>query len=156
MSLQPPADPQRASALEGDIRFDQYKLALEMITKMSDRRHVTNRFFIGLLSGFGGLYSVLAKARPSPTRSAWEHVLPIVPVGLCVAWWLLITSYRHVTEAKWSVIYKMEAKLPEQPFTEEDAILEKEERRFSITKDERWVPIIIGFVFLLLFIVPLL
>jgi hypothetical protein len=173
MSVDPPSNLSRATATE-EMRFNQYKLALEMITKMSDHRQASNRFFIGLLSGFGALYSVLLKAKSSETRTMWEHVLPILPVGLCVTWWLLITSYRHVTDAKRAVIYKLEEKLPEQPFSAESRFLRGEPldhdlhaegghvpariawktREFSITRIERSVPIVIGLIFLFLFVLP--
>jgi len=59
------------------------------------------------------------------------------------------------------VIYKLEERLPEKPFTEERDLLLKENPlakktgEFPITRIERWVPIIIGFVFVLMFILPL-
>jgi hypothetical protein len=40
------------------LLFEQYKLAVEMANGISARRQAANKFFIGLVSGFGALHSL--------------------------------------------------------------------------------------------------
>src|SRR5262249_10171139 len=97
--------------------FEQYKLAVEMAAGISARRQAANSFFIGLVSGFGILNSLLDKPK------ADLRALLILPICLCVVWWLTLYSYRRINKAKWEVIYELEEKLPKQPFTREDHLL---------------------------------
>jgi hypothetical protein len=159
-----------------DVLLEQYKLALEMAVHMSNKRQDANNFYIGLVSSFGGLYALLEKAPASFTRSAWDNVLPILAVCWCVAWWLTLRQYRRVNMAKWQVIYGLEAQLPgDKPFKLEGDLLELESRKgkkdkskkdqskeepspgtFAFTRIEKTVPILVGLIFLLLAVRPLL
>jgi hypothetical protein len=99
-----------------DLLLEQYKLAVEMAARMSAKRQDADNFYIGLVSAFGGLYSLLNKSQASLGRSAWQDVLPILAVW-CVVWWLTIQRYRRLNIAKWNVIERLETNLPAAPFT---------------------------------------
>jgi hypothetical protein len=86
---------------------------------MSAKRQDANKFYIAIVSGFGGLYSLLDKESSSFTQLAWECVLPILAVCWCLVWWLTIRGYRRINIAKWKVIEKLETKLPAAPFPRE-------------------------------------
>jgi hypothetical protein len=130
-----------------DIVFQQYKLAVEMATGLSARRQAANNFFIGLVSGFGALYSLLDKSGRSTSQPTGDPVLLILPICLCIVWWLTIRSYRRINKTKWYVIYKLEEQLPKSPFKCEDEKLGK--KRFMLTKYEQAIPLLVGSVFLL-------
>jgi len=152
------------------VLFEQYKLAVDMANTISSRRQAANNFYVGLVSGFAALPSVLEKAVPSLTATPREPILLILPLCLCVLWWLTIYSYRRINKAKWNVIYKLEEKLPMAPFTlERDALKPKSKKEelgsksekeglgsFMLTKVELAIPILVGLVFLLLACRPLL
>ena len=148
-----------------DLLLEQYKLAVEMAARMSAKRQDANNFYIGLVSAFGGLYSLLNKSQPSLGRSAWQDVLPILAVCWCLVWWLTIQRYRRLNIAKWNVIERLETNLPAAPFTWEKEELKrftsKEEQRtspgsFALTAVEGTIPILVGLVFLLFAVRPLL
>jgi hypothetical protein len=124
-----------------NVLFEQYKLAVEMAAGISARRQAANSFFIGLVSGFGVLQSLL-------TASPREQALLVLPICLSVVWWLTIYSYRRINIAKWKVIYQLEKSLPAAPFTSEDAELKS--KAFILTKLELAIPVVVGLVFLLL------
>lgn len=142
------------------ILFEQYKLAVEMAAGISARRQAANTFFIGLVSSLGAFDALVA----NPTGSARGHVLLILPICWCVIWWLTIQSYRRINIVKWEVIEELEASLPARPFTSEGEKLESisSQRRplrqgsFAFTKLEAVIPILVGFIFLLLAARPLL
>jgi hypothetical protein len=120
------------------VLFEQYKLAVEMAAGISGRRQSANAFFIGLVSGFGVVHSLL---------KGIAHSLLILPICLCVVWWFTIYSYRRINRAKWTVIYELEKNLPAAPFTSEGEELGS--RSFMLTKLELAIPIVVGLVFLL-------
>jgi hypothetical protein len=158
--------PQLPGSPRVDVVLEQYKLAVEMAAHMSTKRQDANKFYISLVSAFGVLYSLLDKAPPSFTRSAWEDVLPILAVCWCFAWWLTIQDHRRLNMAKWKVIYKLENALPTAPFKWEEEELETLESNkqpikispgsFAFTTVERVLPILVGLIFLLLAARPLL
>jgi hypothetical protein len=120
------------------VLFEQYKLAVEMASGISARRQAANNFFIGLVSGFGIVHSLLEKV---------EQSLLILPICLCAVWWFTIYSYRRINKAKWEVIYELEKNLPATPFTDEGEKLGS--RSFMLTKLELTIPLVVGLVFLL-------
>lgn len=123
---------------EQKVLFEQYKLAVEMAAGISARRQTANSFFIGLVSGFGVVDSLLEKAAQS---------LLVLPICLCAVWWFKIYSYRRINKAKWNVIYKLEKNLPAKPFTDEGEELGS--KSFMLTKLELAIPLVVGLVFLL-------
>jgi hypothetical protein len=137
-----------------NVLFEQYKLAVEMADRMSAKREAANKFFVGLVSAFGGLYALLNDA-PLLLRTAWEYVLPMLAICWCVLWWFTIRHYRRLNQIKWKVIEEeLESNLPLKPFRSEDALLGK--RRFGLTKLELIIPVIVGLVFVLLAARPFL
>lgn len=143
--------------LDVPMLFEQYKLAVQMADKISGRRHAANNFFIGLLSGFGFLYSLLEKSPPSLLRDVWNHALPILATCLCALWWLSIKAYRRLNSAKWEVIAEMETKLPASPFASEwEKLGSGRSRHVELTKVEAAIPVLVGLLFLLLAARPVL
>jgi hypothetical protein len=138
------------AAEQKKLLFEQYKLAVEMATGISVRRQAANNFYIGLVSGFGVLHSLFEKFAPTFSQSPRERVLLILPICLCVVWWLTIYSHRRIDKVKWDVICELENKLPDTPFTSETKKLGS--KSFNLTKTELAIPILVGLVFLLLIV----
>jgi len=117
--------------------LDQYKLAVEMADRVSARRATANSFFITV-------QSALATAFGFSNHERW----PLAVAGLVVAaaWWLSLRSYRMLNGAKFEVINKMEQRLPEAPFKDEWAILDRKEgplhkRYAALSFVEQTVPV---------------
>lgn len=122
--------------------MEQYRLYVEMSERLSSRRMLANSFFTGMNTAVVGALAIALKERL------------IEPVGLilapvtaallmCVAWWLMIVSYRKLNGGKFEVILAMERLLPLAPFTAEWAVLGRGEqgRRYRpITSVELLVP----------------
>ena len=169
MSVQPSADsPLKPAANAPDsspVRFEQYKLAVEMAAHMSTNRQDANKFYIALISAFGGLYTLIDKTQSLLAWSAWQAILPILAVCWCFVWWVTIRHYRRLNIAKWNVIEKLELNLPDDPFTGEKEELRKLAENieeplapgsFGFTTIEGIIPILVGLIFLLLAARPLL
>jgi len=142
-----------------------YKLTVEMADRVSARRAVANAFFLTVNTTLVAVVGL----RNETTGSA------LLPVSVCVAgiavaacWWFLLRNYRHLSEAKFAVINKIESEnLPVKPFLDEWAVLgagdTKPGRLTKIRAGlrqlgnvERVVPIVFGLLYVMLLVGRLL
>lgn len=138
-----------------------YKLAVEMADRVSARRAVANAFFLTVNTTLVAVVGLRSETSSSV----------LLPVSVCVAgiavatcWWLLLRNYRHLNEAKFAVINRIEdAHLPIKPFLDEWAVLDgAESKPGRLTKVragfrqlgtiERVVPIVFGLLYVMLLI----
>lgn len=167
--VSPASSPTRRSPRQREMLFAQYKLAVEMAAHSSTKRQEANRFYIGLITSFGVLYSLMEKLPESATRTLWKNVLPLAAVAWCGVWWFTIRSYRRINKAKWHAIYELEKHLPGKPFRLEQAFLSGQTESehvagskgdtpgsFALSSLELLMPILVGLVFLFLAALPLL
>jgi hypothetical protein len=116
-------------------RLDLYKLAVEMADRVSARRAGANNFFFTLHAALAAFVGIVSSARMAPPKGALPTfdafglvVTAIAGVVLSFTWWQLLRYYRRLNRAKFAVIIRMEASLPERPFTDEWAELHPGER----------------------------
>lgn len=138
-----------------------YKLTVEMADRVSARRAAANAFFLTVNTTLVAVVGL----RSETSGSA------LLPVSVCVAgiavamcWWFLLRNYRHLNEAKFAVINRIEAEhLPVKPFLDEWAVLSDGESapgRLAKIKlglrqlgnVERVVPIVFGLLYVMLLI----
>jgi hypothetical protein len=138
--------------------LEQYKLYVEMADRVSQRRGLTNTFFLTLNSAIFTVIGVFWEHKPG--GAAWLLVFPlIVALGQCAAWWWLVRSYRLLNGAKYRVIGVIEERLPAAPYWQAEWIAlgeGKDWRRYlPLTHLEQWVPVLFGLVYLVGFICAL-
>ena len=101
----------------------QYQMCVEMADRVSNRRMLANSFFVGMNTAVVGALAVALKEGLIASRT-----LVIAPataaVLMCVAWWMMVLSYRQLNAGKFRVIVVMERELPFAPFTAEWAALD--------------------------------
>jgi hypothetical protein len=124
------------------IYFEQYKLYIDGIEKISDRRGSANRYFITLNSSIFVLAGLIIQYTNENQK--------IFLVGLCglalavsVIFFLLINAYKQLNTGKFAVIHKIEGKLPLQLYTDEWEILGKGKNKklyFPFSHIERLIP----------------
>lgn len=92
--------------------MDQYKLYVELTDRISVRRGLANTFFLTLHAAIFTLFGIFWKDRPQGL-SPW-FLLPFLAVvlGLCLAWFWLVRSYRQLNSGKFAVIGALEQRLP--------------------------------------------
>lgn len=112
-----------------------------MADRISARRALANTFFLTLHSAILTLIGVFWKDQP--LISEWVIVLPlIVALGLCLAWFWLVRSYRQLNSGKYAVIAALERRLPASPFWRGEwfALGEGPPGYVPLTHLEQWVP----------------
>lgn len=91
--------------------LEQYKLYVEMADRISNRRGLTNTFFLTLNTVVFTIIGVFWKDRPAV--SPWFLMpLLVIALGQCATWWWIVHSYRQLNSAKYKVIGALEERLP--------------------------------------------
>ncbi|MGK7954465.1 MAG: hypothetical protein AB4063_04265 [Crocosphaera sp.] len=140
-----------------DHLLEQYKLYVEMMDKVTERRGQTNTFYISLLSGLLALLSFLIDKDSnlfSGERNIFLLVFGILGIALCYVWHININSYKQLNSLKFKVINEIESYLPFRCYYREWEILreEKKHKYRRLNKVEKFVPLILSFPYFLLLI----
>lgn len=140
----------------GDFNKDlleQYKLYVEMMDRISNRRNKSHYFYISLLSGMLAILSFLFEQNILLNNSTLNNILlliSILGICLCLTWFFHIGSYRQINEAKFKIIIEMENSLPYKCYKKEwDEV--KEKKYVKLTIIEQIIPIIFIILYGILF-----
>jgi hypothetical protein len=156
LRLSTPSEPQR------DARFfEQYKLAVEMADRHSARRATANAFFAtlnaALLTAVGLLREPQAEGEPLTFANQFAPALGVIAgIVLCVVWFFMLRTYRHLSSAKWEVILAMEKSLPYPLFDEEwrklpHDVVRRRDRYLPLTEIEKRIPWVFVAIYVLTF-----
>jgi hypothetical protein len=108
-----------------------------------------NAWMLSVNSAIVGLYGYLQAdqaAVGAGQRLVWLWAIPAAGVLVCAAWALLLTSYRKLNRAKFTVLMDMEADLPSSPFTREREIYSRAKRR-ALSYIETLIPLCFGLLY---------
>lgn len=138
--------------------FEQYRLYVEMADRVSARRALANTFFLSLNTAVLVIIGVFW--RDPPAAPPCLLAIPLVLLlGLCLAWFWVVRSYRQLNTAKYAVIGAMEQRLPASPYwrAEWNALGKGKDkaRYWPMTHVEQWVPMIYAAAYLAGFLVAL-
>jgi hypothetical protein len=131
--------------------LEQYKMYVEMADRISQRRGLTNTFFLTLNTAIFTVVGVFWKDRPD--AQVWWLVFPLLVVlGQCFAWFYLVRSYRLLNTAKYEVIGALEERLPASPYWRAEWLALGEGRDtklyWPLSHIEKWIPILFAFLYL--------
>jgi hypothetical protein len=132
------------SEQEASLLIEQYKLYVEMMDKVSERRHHANTFFLTansfLVTALTGLASSIQKTQ---ARFAWLIVGSVVGIIFSLTWYRLIRSYSQLNRGKFKIIHSLETHLPARLFTLEWDVLRRGDGSVytPFTSTERFVPL---------------
>ncbi|EAS1023470.1 hypothetical protein ATQ66_22850, partial [Salmonella enterica] len=115
-----------------------YKTCVEMADRISDRRLKSNTFLLALNSSIlplVGYFSLKPAIQP-----IWVILISLAGIVINVYWINLITSYKRINTAKFTVIQEMEVKIGVTPFKREEEVITKERHR-HLSDIEKMLPI---------------
>lgn len=99
--------PYGTDALRQGHLFDQYKLYVEMMDRVSARRLTANSYFLSVNTALLGVVAYVAK---DSIKFLW--VLGIAGIVLCGLWYAILRSYRDLNTIKFTIIHAIEKRLP--------------------------------------------
>lgn len=133
------------------VILDQYKLYVEMADRVSQRRGLTNTFFLTINTAVFTLIGVFLNNKS--TGQPWWLLIPLIALlGQCFAWYYIVRSYRQLNTAKYQVIGALEERLPASPCwgAEWEALGKgKDPKKYwPLSHIEQWIPILFAAVYL--------
>jgi hypothetical protein len=125
-----------------DQKLALFELYLATAEKVSDRRAQANAWMLSVNSAIVALYGYLQAdkmAVGAAQKAVWLWAIPAAGAIVCLAWAALLTSYRKLNRAKFTVLTEIEADLPVALFTREREAYRRDRRR-SLSNIERLIP----------------
>ncbi|MEM6387468.1 MAG: hypothetical protein AAF668_15180 [Pseudomonadota bacterium] len=130
--------------------FELYELYLSTIEKISDRRSSANQWLLSVNSAIVGLYGYISASRAvggEDMLEIWRWAIPIAGLATAFTWMSLLSSYRKLNRAKFTVLRTLEEELPNQLFKDEEAAYMADRRR-DLSAFETAVPWIFALLYL--------
>lgn len=95
-----------------DHLLSQYKLYVESIDKISDRRQNANNYFITINTVLISFIGLLFQAKILENIRWIKLLICVVGITICVIFGFLLRSYKQLNSGKFTVIQEFEEKLP--------------------------------------------
>ena len=129
-----------------DALLEQYKLYVEMMDKVSERRGNANSFFITLHTVVLGIIGINGFS----VEKYWWLIV-ILGLILSYVWGYLLQSYKLLNTGKFKVIHEIEKELPMNMYAYEWEILDYGKNRakyWPISHLEQIIPIVFAIVYI--------
>ncbi|WP_204817607.1 RipA family octameric membrane protein [Corallococcus macrosporus] len=123
--------------------LDQYKMYIELMDKVSERRQHANTFFLTINTALIGLLGIAWPQGTPNSAIQWHVGVGLAGLSLCYSWNRLLRSYRGINQGKFDVIHAIEEYLPLRLFAAEWTALGegKDKKKYlPFTAIEPWVP----------------
>ncbi len=133
--------------------FEQYKIYIESIEKISDRRQHANNYFITINTALISLIGLSFQIKFFENLAGIKLVLAFVGIVVCVIFWYLIRSYKQLNTGKFDVVHKIEEHLPLALHKYEWEVLGKGEdnkKYYPFSHIELIIPWVFGIIYALL------
>jgi hypothetical protein len=129
---------------EIDILFQQYKLYVEMMDKVSERRNTANSFFVSANSLLITILAGIIAVDREIDRTVWLAIPAIAGFLIAFNWVRIIQSYRDLNTHKFTIIHALEKRLPVRMYDAEWQVAEqgKTSSYRPLSHVERWIPYI--------------
>ena len=128
--------------------FEQYKLYLSGIEKISDRRENANKYFVAINSVIilAGTF-LIDHVKNIRELIFLLYGILILGIVICIIFWFLINSYKQLNTAKFELLHKIEKELPLQLYSKEWEILGKganPKKYLPFSHIEKIIPFVFG------------
>ena len=107
--------------------LEQYKLFVETVEQVTDRRLNASNYFLTLNAFLISLFGVLANFSGTGSLGSkiWSFLVPVAGLLICITWVTIIKSFRQLNSGKFKVIHELETVLPAALFNAEWTVLER-------------------------------
>lgn len=97
-----------------DKMFEQYRLFVEMIDNLTERRASANNFFLSINTGIFASLGILLQLGiiSISTNNYWAIALSIAGILFSYSWYRTVNSHKQLSVMKWKIVWAIEEKLP--------------------------------------------
>ena len=136
--------------------IEQYKIYLESIEKISDRRQFSNKLFLTINTIIISIIGILFQNNLFQNMIFFKLFIIFSGIIFCIIFWFLIHSYKQLNTGKFKVLHRIESKLPLAIYEYEWEILERGENKkvyYPFSHIELLIPWLFGSIYLILLII---
>ncbi len=140
-----------------DHYLEQYRIYLHIFNCTNDRSQKSNNFFLGLNTAIIGILGYVEIKNISEVAFIFT-VVPFIGLTICYSWYKIICAYQKLNRAKFSVIHKVEKKLPIALFETEWHFLGEgrdKKKYHPLSEIEKNIPMIFILFYIILLVVNL-
>jgi hypothetical protein len=133
--------------------FEQYKIYIDSIEKISDRRQHANNYFITINTALISLIGLFCQLKITENICLIKSLIAIVGVVICAIFWCLIRSYKQLNTAKFKVLHEIENKLPLALYQYEWVILGEGKNKniyYPFSHIELFIPWVFGILYVVI------
>jgi hypothetical protein len=135
--------------------LEQYKIYINSVEKISDRRQKANEFFLTLNSVLVALLGFIATKLTETKIEFLSTLASISGMTICYLWYRIIFSYKGLNSGKFKVIHAIEKRLPLALYESEWEVVERGEnkkRYWPFSHIELLVPWVFIFIYIIIFL----
>lgn len=131
--------------------LDQYKAYLQDLGNIGTRYATEKGFYLSVITALLGVLTAFGGA-----QSSLRIAVPVFAILVCLVWWESVGYYSRLFHAKFNVLREMEKQGQLFPIFERESFFLSEAKSRSVLKNDRNVPILMGFLFFVVVLVSLL
>lgn len=94
------------------VFFELYRMYVDGMEKVSDRRLLANNFFLSVNTALISLSGILLNLKSPIVNLTFILLISSVGILICLIWWVIVYSYKQLNTGKFIIIHEMEKKLP--------------------------------------------
>jgi hypothetical protein len=132
-----------------NLLLDQYRIAVEMADKISERRSHSNNFYLGINSAGIAVIGYLLEGKAVDLPKSFYVAVAVAGLLVTLLWLSQIRSYRDLNTAKFKVIHEIEAHLPLRPYFYEWELV-KHGKVSTLYKPLSHIEVLVPLVFIML------
>ena len=136
--------------------FEQYKIFLQMVDNLIQRRTIANSFFLTVNTGLLAAFGLISHLQINSLDGLWVLGGSIAGIVFSYSWFRTVKSYKQLSVIKWALILEIEKKMPMKLHEIEWKLLGegKDKNKYKqLTDVEQIVPFVfLGIYILIIFI----
>ena len=136
--------------------IEQYKIYLESIEKISDRRQSANKFFLTINTVLISIIGLSFQNDFLKDILFFKLFITFSGILFCIIFWFLIRAYKQLNTGKFEVLHKIESKLPLVIYEYEWEVLEEGKNKkvyYPFSHIELLIPWLFGVIYFVLLII---
>ena len=136
--------------------IEQYKMYLESIEKISDRRQSANNFFLTINTALVSIIGFLFQNHFLTDVLFLKLFIAFAGILFCIIFWFLIRAYKQLNTGKFEVLHKIESKLPLAIYKYEWEVLKEGKNKkvyYPFSHIELLIPRLFVIIYFILFVI---
>lgn len=146
----------KITSKDKEILFEQYKLYVEGMEKVSDRRMVANNYFLTINTAIISLTGLLFNLKSTFINLCYTQIVGFIGIVICIIWFLIVLSYKQLNTGKFKIIHEIEKNLPIQLYSSEWKVLgegKSIKKYMPFSHIEAWIPFAFVVIYIMLLVI---